>query len=105
MIQRVVAVALKPEFRTAETLRTIATETRRVLRDAHGVLSVEVATAADGRTRSEWDFCILVRFAGIDDVERYRTDPIHRAYADVFLAPMRRAIRVWNFSLEPGDDD
>lgn len=53
----------------------------------------------DGRTGSEWDLCILVQFATMEDVETYRTDAIHRAYADVFLKPLRDKIRVWNFDV------
>ena len=35
-------------------------------------IDLEVACAGDQRTAREWDLCILVRFATIEDVERYR---------------------------------
>lgn len=99
MIQRVVLVKLKPAFADAESRAQIIAQTRDVLKDAHGVLDLEVGTPVDGRTRGAWDLCILVRFATTEDVEIYRTDKIHRAYADVFLKPMRESIRVWNFDI------
>jgi hypothetical protein len=35
-------------------------------------------------------------------VERYRVDPVHRAYADLFLQPLQAKIRVYNFErVEP----
>lgn len=99
MIQRVVLVKLKAEFAGPETLARIRDETLKVLPDAHGVAGLEVGLPGDGRTGREWDLCILVRFANMEDVEAYRTDEIHRAYADVFLKPMRTAIRVLNFDV------
>ena len=52
---------------------------------------------ADPRTRREWDLCLEVVLDDVDAVERYRIDPVHRAYADVFLRPMQERIRVYNF--------
>lgn len=100
MIQRVVTVQLADSYRDPASLQQIAAETRRVLAGAGGVLHVDVATAADARTRREWDLCILVRFATLEDAEAYAGDPVHRAYADVFLKPMRKGIRVWHFELQ-----
>ena len=99
MIQRVVMVKLKPAFADDASRRKIVRETLDVLKDAHGVLDLEVGVPSDKRTEGSWDLCLLVRFATMADVEAYRTDRIHRAYADVFLAPMRTAIRVWNFEV------
>lgn len=102
MIQRVVVVKLKPEFANDETRARIVQQTFDVLPQAHGVLDLDVALPSDARTEREWDVCILVRFRDMEDVETYRTDEIHRAYADVFLRPLRRSIRVWNFELAAG---
>lgn len=99
MIQRVVMIKLKPAYDDDESREQIAAETRKVLVDAHGVLDVKVGVPGDGRTRGAWDLCILVQFATMEDVETYRTDKIHRAYADVFLKPLRDQIRVWNFDV------
>ena len=99
MIQRVVLVKLKPTYADDASLEQIAAETRQVLKDAHGVLGLEVGVPGDARTRRDYDLCILVQFATIEDVETYRTDKIHRAYADVFLKPLRERIRVWNFDV------
>lgn len=99
MIQRVVTVKLNDEFATDAIRARIAEETPDVLRQAHGVLDVRVGVPSDSRTRREWDLCILVRFASQEDVDQYRDDPVHRAYADDFLAPMQKSIRVWNFEV------
>ncbi|MEM7204509.1 MAG: Dabb family protein [Planctomycetota bacterium] len=99
MIQRVVAVKLKASYRDASTLQSIAAETVRVLGQAVGVLDVRVGLPGDLRTGREWDLCIFVQLASMEDVETYRVDPVHRAYADTFLAPLRTQIRVWNFEL------
>lgn len=60
-------------------------------------MEVKVHTAADARTSGDWDICILVRFASMQDPEVYRVDPIHRAFTDVFLKPMRERIFVYHF--------
>jgi hypothetical protein len=99
MIQRVVCVKLKPPYRTDEARAQVAAETGRVLPRAAGVASLTVNVPADDRARSEWDLCILVRFASLAEVEAYRTDPVHRSYVDVFLKPMMERIRVWNFEI------
>ena len=70
-----------------------------VLATVPGVRGVEAGPPADGWTRKQWDLCILVQFADLGAVEAYRTDPTHRAFADVFLKPLRDKIRVWNFEL------
>lgn len=97
MIERVVLVKLAPEHRSPEALAAIVKTTTQTLLGAAGVRTLRVATAADGRTRKDWDLCIEVVFDDIEAVERYRTDPVHRAYADVFLEPLMTKIHVFNF--------
>lgn len=96
MIERVVLIKLKPAYATEEQRAAIAVASG-ALRGAEGVRALRVCTPADGRTRREWDLCIEVVLDDIDAVERYRTDRVHRAYADVFLKPMLERIRVYNF--------
>jgi hypothetical protein len=103
MIQRVVLVKLKPAYAGDASRQQIAAETRAVLRDAQGVVDLEVGLPADGRTDGAWDLCILVRFASREDIERYRTDHVHRAYADVFLKPLRDRIEVFHFDVGGAD--
>lgn len=97
MIERVVLVKLAPEHRAPEALAAIVQTTASTLPKAEGVRAVRVATAADGRTRRDWDLCIEVVLDDIAAVERYRVDPVHRAYADVFLKPLMTKIHVFNF--------
>lgn len=97
MIERVVLIKLEPEYATDEERARIAEATLSTLPDAEGVRALRVCTAADGRTRRDWDICIEVVLDDLDAVERYRVDPVHRAYADVFLRPMQAKIRVYNF--------
>lgn len=104
VIERVVLIKLKPEFATDGQRAAIVQTTATTLRGAAGVRDLRVCTAADARTRREWDVCIQVVLDDLDAVERYRTDSVHRAYADVFLRPMMARIRVYIFE-RPGDDD
>lgn len=90
-------IKLHPEYRTDEQRSRIVETTAITLRDAEGVRALRVCTPADERTRREWDLCIEVVLDDVDAVERYRVDPVHRAYADVFLRPMQAKIRVYNF--------
>lgn len=97
MIRRVVLVEIRPEFRA--DLAQIASHTRDVLATVPGVHNLEVFTAADGRTRREWQLCIQLELEDLDAAEVYRVDPTHRAYADVYLKPMRGTIRVFHFEI------
>ena len=97
MIERVVFIKLKSEFATDETRAQVAQTTATTLPGAVGVRDLRVATPADERTRRSWDLCIEVVFDDLEAVERYRTDPVHRKYVDVFLRPMMEKIRVYNF--------
>jgi hypothetical protein len=97
VIERVVLIKLKPEYATDEQRAAVAEATSTTLPGAQGVRALRVCTAADSRTRREWDVCIEVVLDDLDAVERYRVDPVHRAYSDVFLRPMLARIRVYNF--------
>jgi hypothetical protein len=97
MIERVVLIKLKPQYATDAQRAAVVDATRTTLPAAEGVRALRVATAADPRTRREWDVCIEVVLDDLDAVERYRVDRVHRAYADVFLKPMLATIRVYNF--------
>lgn len=97
MIERVVLIKLRPEYANDQQRAAIAEATATTLRDAAGVRALRVCTAGDARTRREWDVCIQVVLDDLDAVERYRVDPVHRAYADVFLEPLKERIRVYNF--------
>ena len=101
MIERVVLIKLKPEFATDAQRAAVAETTRTTLLEAEGVRALRVATAADARTRRDWDLCIEVVLDDVEAVERYRLDRVHRAYADVFLKPMLLKIHVYNFE-RPG---
>lgn len=101
MIERVVLVKLKPEYATDEQRAAVVDATTATLPKAEGVRALRVATAADDRTRREWDICIEVVLDDLTAVERYRTDRVHRAYVDVFLRPMLARIHVYNFE-RPG---
>lgn len=102
VIERVVLIKLLPEHANDEARATIARVTLETLPQAEGVRALRVATCGDERTRREWDLCIEVVLDDLDAVERYRVDAVHRRYADVFLAPLKSKIRVYNFTrVEP----
>jgi hypothetical protein len=102
MIERVVLIALRPEFTGEAQLESIAETTITTLRGAEGVRDLRVAIAADARTRRDWHLCIEVVLDDLEAVERYRVDRVHRAYADAFLKPMLARIRVYNFDRVAG---
>ena len=101
MIERVVLIKLKPEYSTDEQRAAVASATSTRLPGAEGVRALRVCTAADARTRREWDVCIQVVFDDLEAMERYRVDPVHRAYSDLFLRPMLARIRVYAFERAP----
>lgn len=95
MIERVVMVRLRPDYRRSVAL--VARHTREVLGAIPEVRAIAVGVPADERTRREWDVAILLRFDDLEAVERYRAGEVHRKYVDVYLRPMLESIRVWNF--------
>lgn len=90
-------IKLKAAYATAEQRAAIAAATHTTLPKAEGVRALRIGTPADARTRRDWDLCLQVVLDDVDAVERYRVDPVHRAYADVFLKPMMERIHVFNF--------
>lgn len=103
MIERTVLIRLKPEIRSEA--RTVAAHTQDVLAEAVGVLSVHTAVAADARTERVWDLMISLRFETLEAVERYRADPRHRKYLEVYLRPLLESIRAFNWALRSAVDE
>lgn len=99
MIERVVLIKLNDEDAHEEERNRVANHARRVLPLLPGVLSVSIGTPADERCEKSWDISIIVRFAELSDLPRYRDDPDHRAFVDQFLAPKMSAIKAWNFDV------
>lgn len=97
MILRVVLIQMKAEHRSDAQLRKVARQALDVLPHAARVMDVKVHLACDERTMDDWDICILVRFASKEDPPVYRVDPIHRAFADKYLKPLRERIFVYHF--------
>ncbi len=97
MIERTVLIRLKPEVRPEA--RTVAEHTREVLAEAVGVLRVHTCVAADERTEQVWDVMIALRFESLEAVERYRVDPRHRKYLEVYLKPLLQSIRAFNWDV------
>ena len=97
MVRRVVLIQLKPEHQTDGKRREIARRALEVLPQAARVMDVSVHLAGDERTQDDWDVCILVRFASMADPPVYKVDPIHRAFADRYLKPLRTRIHVLHF--------
>jgi hypothetical protein len=95
VIERVVMVRLRPDYRNNAAL--VARHTEEVLGAVAEVRGIRVGVPADERTRRDWDVAILLRFDDRAAVERYREGEIHRKYFDVYLRPMLETIRVWNF--------
>lgn len=90
-------IKLKPAHATPEQRAAIAEATSTMLPRAEGVRALRIGTPADGRTRRDWDLCLQVVLDDVEAVERYRVDPVHRQYADVYLKPKMDKIHVFNF--------
>ncbi len=99
MIHRVVVIRLKPQYREAASLEQIVEHSRELLATIPLIRDLRVAGSADGRTQREWDLTILTTFDSLQDIDTFRTERTHRAYADVYLRPMMETIRVWHFDL------
>jgi len=97
MIVRVVLLQMKPQYRSYGQVRLLAKKTREVLPNAARVIDLKIHLASDPRTERDWDMSFLVKFASMQDTEVYRNDPVHRAFADVFLKPMLERIYVYHF--------
>lgn len=95
MIERYVFLRLKDPAARDEVIE----RTRAVLPGLPGVLQVTVGAPADEGAASAWDVSIAVRFATLNDAERYRMHPDHRAYVDEFLQDHLEVIKAWNFQV------
>jgi hypothetical protein len=99
MIQRVVAIKLKPAYSNDADRAQVATASREVLGGVPGVRALDVGIPADAAAGKSWDLLLLLRFDDLQAVEAYRAHANHRRYMDVFLRPMLDVIKVWNFEL------
>ena len=98
MIDRMVFVRLKEEYRSEEKCAEIASHSEHTLRTVPQVRSIRVSTALDDKTRQDWDLLLAIRLEAAEDLEPFRSDPIHREYVDVYLKPKVAQIKGWNFS-------
>ncbi len=99
MIERVVLVKLSDAYANEDGRYKVVQHARRVLPLIPGVSSVSVGPPADPRSLESWDVSMILRFERIEDVERYRVDPDHRAFVDEFLTPRMAVIKAWNFDV------
>ena len=99
MIQRIVVIRFKPEFRTPGSVREIAEHSRKVMPTVAGVQTVTVGSPADDRTAKQWDLVLVVGLENLDDLPAYGSDPAHRAYVDEYLRPKMDSIAAWNFEI------
>jgi hypothetical protein len=97
MIDRMVFVRLKEEYRTDAKRVEIAAHSENMLRAVPQVRAIRVATALDDKTRQDWDLLLVIRLDGIEDLEPFRVDPVHRDYVDNYLKPKVAQIKGWNF--------
>lgn len=90
---------LRPGFATPEGRDEVVARCRAVLPGLPGVQGVTVGTPTDDESAAAWDVSIVVRFATLADVARYRADPEHRRFVDGFLAPRVEFKKAWNFTV------
>jgi hypothetical protein len=100
MIDRLVLVQLKEEFRTPEHVAEIASYSEDELRKVPLVRSIRAVAAAEEKTRQQWDLLLTIRLDGPENLEPFRVDPLHRTYVDSFLKPKLAQIQAWNFEAQ-----
>jgi hypothetical protein len=97
MIDRMVFVRLKEQYRTDASRAEIAARSEETLRAVPQVRAISVGTALDDKTRQDWDILLAIRLDAAEDLEAFRLDPIHRRYVDDYLKPKVDQIKGWNF--------
>jgi hypothetical protein len=97
MIERMVFVRLKDEFRNDRQRAEIASYSQTTLQQIPQVREAFAATAADDKTSNEWDLVLAIRLDSPEDLEPFRLDPVHRQYVDNYLKPKLSHIKGWNF--------
>jgi hypothetical protein len=97
MIERIVLFKLKDEYCNDAARAEFAERTRADLSALDSVKSVTVGIPADEASEASWDISIVVRFGNMQDVQRYISDPAHRAYVDQYAAPRIQVRKAWNF--------
>lgn len=103
MVQRYVFIKLDDAHATDTGRSEVAARARETLARVDGVTAVTVGVPADEPAVKSWDVGIVLRFANLDDVERYRENPDHRAFVDEFLRPRMAVIKAWNFTVTGAD--
>jgi hypothetical protein len=96
-IERYVLLKLHIQYATPEGRDEVVAESRRALSQVTGVRTVWVGVPADDASARSWDVAIRVTLDDVADIPAYLDDPVHRAYADEFLAPRVEFKKVWNF--------
>ncbi len=100
MFQRFVFIKLKAEWTNADGCREVIESARKVLPTIPGVQECYAGQPADAEAAKGWDLCLMLRFATLEDIERYRIHPDHQAFLENVLAPRVEAKRVWNFDMQ-----
>jgi hypothetical protein len=101
MIERHVYIKLTDEHATDAGRAEVVARTLEMFPRIDGVVGVASGKAV-GDDLSKWDVCIAVQFERIEDVEPYRTHPVHLEYIE-FLRPRMDCLKAWNFEVErPG---
>ena len=76
MLERIVVIRFKEEYRLPERLAEIAEHSRKVMPGVPGVREVTVGTAADDATAGAWDLVLVVRLDGMEAIPAYRDAPL-----------------------------
>jgi hypothetical protein len=99
MIERIVLFKLKDEYCNDAARTEFAERTQADLSVLDNVQSVTVGIPADEASEASWDISIVIRFANMQDVQRYISDPAHRAYVDQYATPRIQVRKAWNFRI------
>lgn len=97
MVLRLMLIRLAPPHRTDGKRRQIGRRALEVLPAAARVMEVKVHLAGEQDAEAEWDLCVAIRLASLQDPGPLGMDPIHRSFVDVFLKPVVEEIAVHHF--------
>jgi hypothetical protein len=99
MIDRYHFFKLVPACATPAGRAEVVARLREVLPAVPGVVSVTAGVPADADGEAAWDVSLVVRFRSLADAAAYRAHPVHRRFADEYMAPRIEVKKAWNFEV------
>jgi hypothetical protein len=97
MVENVALIKLKSEHANASARITIVRRALADLASLPGVASLSAGVPADAPSEASWDVIITVRCATLEDLDAYRSHPMHRRFVDEVVVPVSAVRKGWSF--------